>query len=127
MTAYLLLSLLITGGCTAMQDKVATKLQYPDRPISIIVFGTATGSVNKSRGAGASGWNELSGASPDGYMIGITGMDMLLLSSYGPTKYNYSTALDPLMQIASVPMVMAVQSDQPWQTASEKERGIIKP
>ncbi|EIW15632.1 MULTISPECIES: tripartite tricarboxylate transporter substrate binding protein [Pelosinus] len=125
-----------------MQDKtVSTKLQYPDRPITIIVPFSVGGGidltarslekfapqylkqplvvVNKPGGAGAIGWNELSVANPDGYTLGITSLDILLLPSYGSTKYNYPTALDPLAQIASLPMVLAVQANQPWKTMDE--------
>jgi tripartite-type tricarboxylate transporter receptor subunit TctC len=141
-TAYLFLSLLLTGGCSDLPNKATmTKLQYPEKPITVIVPFSVGGGLdlaarsleklapkylgqplvvlNKPGGAGAIGWNELSGASPDGYTIGITGMDMLLLPLYGPTKYNYPTALDPLVQIASSSMAMAVQSDQPWQNIDE--------
>lgn len=142
MSVYVFLSLIIIGGCTNMQDKVTMKkLQYPDRPITVIVpFSVGGGMdlmarsleklapaylgqplvvVNRPGGAGAIGWNELSGASADGYTIGITGMDMLLLPSYGPTKYYYPTALDPLVQVATVPMVLAIQAGQPWKTVNE--------
>lgn len=142
MAVYLFFTLLITGGCSTLKDKTTmTRLQYPEKPITVIVPFSVGGGldlaarsleklapkylgqplvvVNRPGGAGAIGWNELSGASPDGYTIGITGMDMLLLSSYGPTKFNYLTALDPLGQIASTPMSMAVQSDQPWETVDD--------
>ena len=134
--------LIIIGGCSDISNKTTTtKRQYPDKPITVIVpfsvgggmdltarsleklapkyLGQSLVVVNKPGGAGAIGWNELSGASPDGYTIGITGPDLLLLPSYGPTKYNYPTALDPLVQVASLPVVMAVQADQPWQTVDD--------
>jgi tripartite-type tricarboxylate transporter receptor subunit TctC len=142
MTIFLFLCLLITGGCSNLQDKeLMSKPQYPNKPITVIVPFSVGGGldlaarsleklapkylgqplviVNRPGGAGAIGWNELSGANPDGYTLGITGMDMLLLPSYGPTKYDYPTALDPLAQVASLPMVMAVQSEQPWQTVED--------
>jgi tripartite-type tricarboxylate transporter receptor subunit TctC len=142
MAVCLFFSVLLTGGCSSTQDKaVSTKLQYPDRPITIIVPFSVGGGidltarslekfapqylrqplvvVNKPGGAGAIGWNELSGANPDGYTLGITSLDILLLPSYGSTKYNYPTALDPLVQIASLPMVLAVQANQPWETMDE--------
>jgi len=81
--------------------------QYLRQPLVIL---------NKPGGAGTIGWNELSVANPDGYTLGITSLDILLLPSYGSTKYNYPTALDPLAQIASLPMVLAVQANQPWKT-----------
>lgn len=140
MMVYLFLSLIV-GGCTDIPNKAATINKYPDRPITVIVPFSVGGGidltaraleklaprylgqplvvVNKAGGAGATGWNELSGAKPDGYTVGMTTTDMLLLPAYGPTKYNYPTSLDPLVQVASLPMVMAVQAEQPWQTVDD--------
>lgn len=137
-----LLNILILGGCTTMQDKtVATTKKYPEKPITLIVpFGIGGGMdlmarlleksaptqlgqplviINKPGSAGTFGWNELSSASPDGYTLGITGVELLLQPLYGPTKYYYPTALDPLVQITESPMVMAVQADKPWQNAND--------
>lgn len=134
--------LILIGGCSDISNKTTTaKRQYPDKPITVIVPFSVGGGldltarsleklapkylgqplvvVNKPGGAGAIGWNELSGANPDGYTIGITGTDLLLLPAYGPTKYNYPTALAPIVQVASLPMVMAVQADQSWQTVDD--------
>ncbi|HWR08126.1 tripartite tricarboxylate transporter substrate binding protein [Sporomusa sp.] len=75
--------------------------------------------INKPGGAGTIGWNELAGATPDGYTLAITGVDMLLLPLYGSAKYDYLTALQPLAQITAVPLVLVVQSSQPWQTLND--------
>ena len=138
----LLLILLIVGGCSTMENKkVTTTSKYPDKPITLIVpFGVGGGMdlvarllektapthlgqplviVNKPGGAGTLGWNELAGASPDGYTLGITGIEVILQPLYGPTKYHYPTALEPLVQIADLPMVIAIQAGQPWQTLDE--------
>ncbi len=117
---------------------VATTKKYPDKPITLIVpFGVGGGMdlvarlleksapthlgqplviVNKPGGAGTLGWNELSNASPDGYTLGMTGVEVILQSLYGTTKYNYPTALDPLLQINNLSIVMVVKSEQPWQS-----------
>ncbi|HWR42226.1 tripartite tricarboxylate transporter substrate binding protein [Sporomusa sp.] len=125
-----------------MQSTPATTTtKYPDKPITVIVpFSAGGGSdltarsleklaptylgqplivVNKPGGAGAIGWNELAGASPDGYTVGIAAIDMLLLPLYGSTKYDYPTALEPLVQVAAVPQVLAIKTDQPWRTLPE--------
>ena len=34
-------------------------------------------------------------------------------------RYHYATALDPIAQLASYPVIVAVRSDQPWQNLSE--------
>ncbi|HWR08127.1 tripartite tricarboxylate transporter substrate binding protein, partial [Sporomusa sp.] len=120
---------------------VTTTSKFPEKPITVIVPFSVGGGldltarsleklapkylgrplivVNKPGGAGAIGWNELAGANADGYTIGITSPDMLLLPIYGSGKYDYSTALSPLAQVASVSSVLAVQASQPWQTLND--------
>lgn len=132
----------LIGGCTNMQEKtVNTTKKYPDKPITLIVpFGVGGGMdlvarlleksapsqlgqplviVNKPGAAGALGWNELAGAAPDGYTLGMTGVELILQPLYGPTKLYYPTALDPLIQIIESPMVMVTQADQPWQNTND--------
>jgi tripartite-type tricarboxylate transporter receptor subunit TctC len=75
--------------------------------------------VNKPGGAGTLGWNELSSASPDGYTLGMTGLEVILQSLYGTTKYNYPTALDPLLQINDLSIVMVIKAEQPWQNTED--------
>ncbi len=139
---YLLLISIMIGGCTMMETKLVTKTtKYPERPITIIVPFSAGGGldliaramektsyqhlgqplivVNKPGGGGTIAWNELSGAAPDGYTLGITGVEFILQSLYGVTKYNYPTALDPLAQISSNPMVLVVKANQPWQNIDD--------
>lgn len=139
---YVFLISIIIGGCADIQNKAATKNEkYPDKPITVIVpfsvgssldmtarslekmapkyLGQPLVVINKPGGAGAIGWNELAGANPDGYTIGITCPDMLLLPQYGATKYHYLSALSPIAQVVTLPMVIAVQADQPWQTLND--------
>ncbi|KYZ75614.1 ABC transporter substrate-binding protein [Anaerosporomusa subterranea] len=125
-----------------MQNKpVETISKYPDKPITIIVPYSVGGStdltarelektatkhlgqplvvVNKPGGAGTIGWNELAGASPDGYTLGIVANEIVLHPLYSQTKYHYPTALEPVVQISSVSSVLAVQAKQPWQTLDD--------
>jgi tripartite-type tricarboxylate transporter receptor subunit TctC len=136
-TCLSVLSILL-GGCTSMENKtVTTTNKYPEKPITLIVpFGVGGGTdlvarlleksapthlgqplviVNKPGGAGTLGWNEVSGATPDGYTLGMTAIEILLQPLYGPTKYHYPTALEPIVQISESLMVMAVQAEQPWE------------
>jgi tripartite-type tricarboxylate transporter receptor subunit TctC len=138
----LLFMTMLTGGCGSMQSKSANAPEkYPARPITIIVpfsagdttdlvaralektavkqLGQPLAVINKSGGGGTIGWNELSGANPDGYTIGVTGIGLILQPLYGPTKYNYLTALYPLAQVGTTPVVLAVRADQPWQTLED--------
>lgn len=129
---------IIMGGCTNMQSQITTaKNNYPNKPITVIVPYSAGGGldllarslekkaqqyleqplvvVNKPGGAGIIGWNELVSANPDGYTLGISAIDLLLQPLYGTTKYNYPTALEPIVQVATTPWVMVVSSEEPWQ------------
>ncbi|WP_036682200.1 Bug family tripartite tricarboxylate transporter substrate binding protein [Pelosinus fermentans] len=124
-----------------MQRTVMTTSKYPEKPITLIVPFSAGGGmdllaramektastnlgqpliiINKPGGGGTIGWNELAGAAPDGYTIGISGVDLILQSLYGSTKYNYPTALEPIVQITSSPYVMVVQANQPWKNVDD--------
>ncbi|WP_215830584.1 Bug family tripartite tricarboxylate transporter substrate binding protein [Pelorhabdus rhamnosifermentans] len=115
--------------------------KYPNKPITIIVPFSAGGGtdlmaralekwaskylgqslivINKPGGTGTIGWNELVSANPDGYTIGITQIDLVLQPIYGSTKYDYPTALEPLAQVATSSIVLAVLADQPWQNIDD--------
>lgn len=140
----LLLVTILVAGCATLQPKTVTTSKYPEKPITLIVPFSAGGGmdllaramektasknlgqplivINKVGGGGTIGWNELAGAAPDGYTIGISGVDLILQSLYGQTKYNYPTALEPLVQVSSSPYVMAVQAEQPWNNVDDLVR-----
>ncbi len=138
LTICLLLISIIIGGCGEMQSNTTTAIKrYPDRPITIIVPFSAGGGldlvartmeklapkylgqplvvVNKPGGTGTLGWNELTNASPDGYTLGISDINVLLQPLYGATKYHYPTSLEPIAQVTTSPLIMVVQANQPWQ------------
>lgn len=133
---------LLAGGCANMESKtVAATSKYPNQPITIIVpFSAGSGTdltarllekiapkylgqalvvVNRPGATGSIGWNELINASPNGYTIGVTAFDLLLLPHYGINKYDYPTALNPLVQVSAVPMVLVAHSDLQCQTLDE--------
>jgi tripartite-type tricarboxylate transporter receptor subunit TctC len=119
------------------QTTLTTKNNYPTKPITVIVPFSAGGGldlvartmeknalkylgqplvvVNKPGGAGTLGWNELVNANPDGYTLGISAVDVLIQPLYGTTKYHYPSALEPIAQVTTLPFLMVVPSDQPWQ------------
>lgn len=140
--ACILITLAMIGGCTSMQRKVTTMAdKYPSRPITFIVPFGAGGAmdliarmlekaavkhlgqplvvVNKPGSAGILGWNELVTSNPDGYTIGISASELFLHPLYGTSKYNYPTALEPLAQISSTPVILVVKASSPWQNASD--------
>jgi len=116
--------------------KVPETPKYPERPITVIVpFGVGSGIdlvartlekaapkylgqplviINKPGGTGTIGWNELVGANPDGYTLGISSVEIGLHPLYGSSKYNYPTALSPIAQVTTAPWVMAVQANKSW-------------
>ncbi|WP_093795844.1 tripartite tricarboxylate transporter substrate binding protein [Sporomusa acidovorans] len=122
------------------KESMATE-KYPAKPITIIVPFAAGGSmdmivrvleksaprdlgqpfivVNMPGGAGAVGMNELAGAPTDGYTIGIVGVNLILQPIYGQTRYHYPTALEPLVNIVSSPIIMATLADKPWNNLNE--------
>lgn len=114
---------------------------YPKKPIvTLVTFGVGSASdllarlmekesghelgqplviVNKPGGTGMVGWNELAAAQPDGYTIGMSSAELILHPLYGLSKYDYSTALEPLVQVASSPFIMVVKAEQPWKNVSD--------
>lgn len=139
---FLLVISIMMGGCADMQTKELPKeSKYPDKPITMIVPFSAGGGtdlmarelektaskhlgqplvvINKPGGAGTIGWNELAAANSDGYTLGIVTNEIVLHPLYGATKYHYPTALEPLVQVSSQSMVLAVQAKQPWRTLDD--------
>ena len=133
---------IILGGCSGLTSTaVNTQDKYPSKPITLIVQYAPGGSadllarsmekaakkylgqplviINKPGGAGTIAYNELAEAKPDGYTLGMTGNSLLFQPIYGPTRYNYPTALDPIAQIAVSPVVLAVRADSPWQNIDD--------
>ncbi|MCE5286938.1 MAG: tripartite tricarboxylate transporter substrate binding protein [Pelosinus sp.] len=124
-----------------MQSQPINASKYPGRPITVLVPFSAGGLsdsiaramekvavkhlgqplliVNKPGGAGTIAWNELAGSKPDGYTTGIAGIGTILQPLYGPTKYNYSTALEPIAKISNISLVMVVMSDSNWGNLEE--------
>lgn len=140
--ASLLCMSIMLGGCTmATKKHTETPEKYPSKPITLIVPFAAGGGtdimaralektsqqhlgqplviINKPGGAGTIGMNEIAGATPDGYTIGGVGLGAILQPLYGETRYHYPTALDPLAKVASLPIVLAVLSEKPWNSLND--------
>ncbi len=134
----------LLGGCSDTQTQsipVSKAEKFPEKPITVIVPFSVGGGLdltarsleklatkyvgqpliitNRPGGAGTIGWNELAASNPDGYTIGITAPDMLLLPLYGASKYNYPTALSPIAQVSAAPSILVIQNDQPWQNLTD--------
>ncbi|WP_094602836.1 hypothetical protein SPSIL_025460 [Sporomusa silvacetica DSM 10669] len=123
----------------AKESMVSEK--YPIKPITIIVPYAAGASsdiiaraleksaqkhlgqplvvVNMPGGGATIGMNELAGAKPDGYTIGVVATGVILQPLYGETRYHYPTALEPLVNVVSSPVVVATLAEKPWKNLSE--------
>ena len=132
---------IMMGGCSMGAKESMVSEKYPAKPITIIVPYAAGGSfdmiaralekygqkylgqslvvVNMPGGAATIGMNELAGAKPDGYTIGVVGVGAILQPLYGQTRYHYPTALEPLAKIVSSPVLVASLVDKPWGNLSE--------
>ena len=141
LSILLLCMVMVVSGCNMRSNESMVVEKYPVKPINVIVPFAAGGItdmvarmleksaqqhlgqplvvVNKPGGAATIGMNELAGASPDGYTIGIVPMSVMLQPLYGPTRYHYPTALDPLAKVVSAPAIIGIRTDQPWQNLNE--------
>lgn len=141
LVAVFLMITIVLEGCSKGAKVSSVSEKYPAKPITVIVPFVAGGSmdmiarslqksapkylgqslviVNVPGGAGTIGMNELAGAKPDGYTIGVVGMGVMLQPLYDQTRYHYPTALEPLVKVAPSPNVVVTLSQKPWKSLSE--------
>jgi len=132
---------IIMGGCSMRAKESTVPGSYPTKPITVIVPSAAGGSVdmiaraleksaqkhlgqplvvvNMPGGGATIGMNELASAKPDGYTIGIVATSVILQPLIGQTRYHYPTALEPLVNVVSSPVVVATLAEKPWKNLSE--------
>lgn len=137
---FLLISTALGGSSTAATTKSAAE-EYPSHQIKVIVpfaAGSGVGTpafalqkvakkylhqplmvMNKPGGGGNIGLYELAKSTPDGYTWGISTPEVILHSVYGSAKHHYLTALDPIAQISSVPFLLVVNAESPWNSVEE--------
>lgn len=148
------IALIVTTLLNVKKKETVSAATYPERPITMIVPVGAGGGPdlmvramekaairhlgqplvvkNIPGGAATKGWNELAGSAPDGYTLGVTVTGVILQPLYGQTRYHYPSALEPLAQVTTVPIVAVVRADQPWETIQDvvtyakAHSGIIK-
>jgi tripartite-type tricarboxylate transporter receptor subunit TctC len=139
--ASVLVPSIVVIGCGMGTKESMVEAKYPTKPITIIVPFPAGGStdliarmlekralqqfgqplvvINKPGGATTIGMNELAGANPDGYTIGVVPLSLMFQPLYGPTRYHYPTALEPLVKVAASPSTLATLSQHPWNNLNE--------
>lgn len=115
--------------------------KYPQRPITLIVptgpgaspdllaraldkvapkhLGQPLEIINIPGNVATRGWNQLAGAGPDGYTIGLVSSGLILAPLFGPTEYHYPTAIEPLVQVTALPIMAVTRADRPWQNLME--------
>jgi tripartite-type tricarboxylate transporter receptor subunit TctC len=75
--------------------------------------------VNKPGGSGIIGLAEVQNAKPDGYKIGMTTEPPLSVQPhYGKAPYTHDS-FQTIMRVTSIPLVLVVKKDAPWQTYEE--------
>ena len=138
---FLMMSIFITGITMAGCTMTGEKNDYPNKPINVIVPFSAGGGtdlqaraleklapkylnqnfiiLNKPGGSCTIGLNELVTASPDGYTIGLSPLNLILQPLYGATKYHYPTALEPIVQISTTPSILVVNANHSWETLDD--------
>ena len=132
---------IMLGGCGMGAKESATVEKYPTKPITVIVPFAAGGSsdiiarimdkyapkylgqsfiiINSPGGSATNGMNQIAGAEADGYTIGVIGPSVILQPLYSQTRYHYPTALEPLAQVVSMPTIVAVSSQSPWNNLND--------
>lgn len=110
---------------------------FPDRPITVICPWTAGGGtdmilraiskeaekflgqpinvINQTGSGGATGFNAIRTATPDGYSLGMITLELNSLVSQGLVLFTWKD-FDPLMMINSDPAALTVRADAPYST-----------
>lgn len=145
--------LLIVAGCSqssqttgAKSDSAAkekeSKIEYPTRPIEVIVPFAAGGStdigariiekylpkylpgaqlviVNKPGGSGSIAITDLFNSKPDGYTLAMsTHRAISMQPLYGNVKYSHDS-FQPIAKVFGNQQIMIVKADAPWKTFEE--------
>lgn len=145
----LVVTMLVASGCSGKpadqqnQPSEPQKVDFPTKTIRLIMPYAAGGGSdilartlaehvskylpnnqtvvveNKAGGAGVIGTTELIGSKPDGYTIeeAVNGV-ITFQPHFGNATYTYSD-VKPIAGLTSVPNIMVVRADAPWNTIDE--------
>ena len=123
-------------------NKEKSKIEYPTKPIEVLVPFAAGGStdigarilakylpkylpnanlviVNKPGGSGSIAITDLFNAKPDGYTLAMsTHRAISMQPLYGNVKYSYDS-FQPISKVFGNQQIMIVKADAPWKTFEE--------
>ncbi len=142
------LLVLLMAGCGGAGKANGVEEDFPTKPIELIVPFAAGGPtdmtarilatsankylpnnkevvvVNKVGASGTIGTTEVVNAKPDGYtLVQVTGTSLGVQPLLGRADYTRDD-LKPIIQIASLPSVLVVNADAPWDTFEEWEAWV---
>jgi tripartite-type tricarboxylate transporter receptor subunit TctC len=136
---------IITAAITALAllGPIGSMAQtYPSRPVTLVVpypagggadiigrmlaeamkpaLGQSVTVTNRPGGQGTIGTAEVLRSAPDGYNIVLSAVATLTVQPHRQDlPYNSPDDYDPIIKVANLPMVLAVQSTSPWKSAKE--------
>ncbi|WP_319417490.1 tripartite tricarboxylate transporter substrate binding protein [Marispirochaeta aestuarii] len=118
----------------------AKKINYPTKPIHMVVpwaagggtdavarvlakeaepfLGTTIVVENRTGGGGAVGHSAVSQAKPDGYLIGLTTVELIIQPHIQEVPYSHEE-MAPIIQVNSDPAAITVPADSEWDTLEE--------
>lgn len=125
----------LIGGAASVQAQT-----FPSKPMELVVPYPAGGStdalarafsdaskkysaqsivvINKPGAGGSIAANEIIGAKPDGYKMGIFTNDVLTVPLLGLAKFSHSD-LEPIVQLNFDPVIIVVRSDAAWKSMGD--------
>ncbi|KAA9031663.1 tripartite tricarboxylate transporter substrate binding protein [Niallia endozanthoxylica] len=148
---FLSVLLIVLAGCSnssqpteskAANDEKQSKIDYPTRPIEVLVPFAAGGStdigariiekylpkylpgaqlviVNKPGGSGSIAITDLFNSKPDGYTLAMsTHRAISMQPLYGNVKYTHES-FQPIAKVFGNQQIMIVKADAPWETFEE--------
>lgn len=138
LTVLLVLSLSIAVFGEGQAEK--GKIDYPTKPIHMVVpwaagggtdavarvlakeaepfLGTTIVVENRTGGGGAVGHSAVSSAKPDGYLIGLTTVELIIQPHIQEVPYSHEE-MAPIIQVNSDAAAITVPADSEWNTLEE--------
>ncbi len=138
LTYVLILTLMVVFSLVLMPE--ASKAEYPEKPVSLLIpFGVggsadlmgralAAGAksslgqpivpINRPGAGGGIMYTALKASKTDGYTVGWNSTSILTTTNIGNVPFKY-TAFDNVCRIGYTAMPIAVRADAPWKTLEE--------